>query len=260
MNILSVFQFLSSPSVSFIVSLAGFFVYKFFPAISGRSISSLESIVLFPASLIWAVFFAALLWHMYIFLKKLVFLQVQKIRKRREVEMKSASLKKNAKLFFDKLNDVEVRVMFELLEAPGYTCRLDSSHLHVRNLESLGMIVSKKRISVFEHMYSLNLHVIDYVKKAYMPFYFNQVRRVYNHKDTYQRKLMNIFYEDDFDMLVTSEDSFVSLVNRFERENLLTKEVNFDSGEIHLVLNEFFVLYLDKILGDPPARNIVRVQ
>lgn len=220
----------------------------------------MESIVLFPASLIWAVFFAALLWHLYIFLSTSLLSQIEETRKKREIEKKSADLKKNAKLFFEKLNEIEMDVMFELLRSPGYTCRLNSSHPHIRNLESLGMIVLKKNISTFEKMYSINENVLEYTKKAYMPFYFDQARRVYNHEDDYQKRLVKIFYENDFDMLAASEDSFVLLVRRFERENLLAKVVDYESGEIHLELNEFFVLYLDKVLGDPPARHIVRVQ
>ena len=68
MNVSSVFQFLSSPRVSFIVSLAGVLIYLFFDHLLGRSIEALDDKLLFPAALTWGVFSAALIYHVLGFL------------------------------------------------------------------------------------------------------------------------------------------------------------------------------------------------
>ena len=254
-----IFQFLSSPKVSFIVSLAGLLIYLFFNSLLGRNIESLDDKLLFPAAITWGVFSAALIYHAASFLLSILNGFLKSYKSGRKQIKKDIELKNNAKLYFDNLDQHEIRVMFELFESSDYTSRLDRLDSSVSNLKALGMINLQKSISVFEAVYCLNKNVIDYTRKAYIPYYFDNVKKYYNENDEYAQKLFDLFYVDDAENKIVDEDNFLHLVQHFERADIISREVDIDNEVVYLVLNDMFVLYLDKVLLKPPVRRVVKI-
>lgn len=256
MNFLSVLKFVGSSQISFIVSLGGLFFYFFITVILNRELNSFDDKILFPIIAVWALFLAALSCHFYKFISKYVAYRVNEYKIKKAKEEESRVLKENANAYVDMLDKGELALLFELLQSDSYTKRIDRSSPYAMNLESLGLIVVKKRIDFQEAVVCLHEHVVASVEKKFMPIYFENARKYFNHNDNYAKKVVDLFYSESERCNADELEVIMPYMKQLERFGILHIVTDVEKSSLCIHLNKYFSFYLEKIYDEKPKRDV----
>lgn len=249
-----------SPKISFIVTFSVFFFYLSWVNFLNKDVNAISDGIVFPTLIAWAVFLSASLVHVFISIYKLVFVVFRYFHSRFLKSKKDKRIKKEADVYINLLTPDELNILFELLLSQECTGRLSLYDNEVLKLINLGIVIKKEKISAGDFVCFLNPVFFDAVEEKFIPLYFDNARLRFDKDNVRHVEVVDFFYSQDEDVVKELSGDILNYISHFERFGLLHKYSNKEVGEATLYLDNYFVIYLEKVYGRKPVRKSVNCQ